>query len=405
MSNSTAGDPLLSFADRLTASLHDGTFVRLVLASPRQPQSDLQRILGRAVHIQGNLRLSLTERYPKRDVTRNLPLAEVDPWIRHILSASFRSALLCTVDRDWQFSATAKGKGRIVAHEPSCRELPSRAHDRKPADLLGAEAQPWLHALGITDPAGKVRPSMAHKHHQVRRYVEVLSHLVRDAGYAAGQTITVADMGCGKAYLTFAAWHLFRRLGIPAHVIGIEARPELVESNTAAARALGAEGLDFQAGTIREVVLPPLDALIALHACNTATDDALLRGIALGARLLLVAPCCHQQVRPQLKHPAPLRAALRHGILAERMAEWLTDALRALSLEWAGFDTKVFEFVPSEHTPKNLMISAVRHQSPFSTPAARQQILDLKAFFGLHEHALDQLLAPPDRHNPGPTLS
>jgi hypothetical protein len=247
---------------------------------------------------------------------------------------------------------------------------------------------------------------LSDKHRQISRYVEILSHLAKDCGWTAARAqpaegepvLVMADMGAGKGYLTFAAWHLFHRvLGLKMQMIGVEARADLVAKTNQAAKEIGAEGLRFLCGDIHSTELPPLDALFALHACDTATDDAILRGITLGARLIVVAPCCHKQVRPQLRHPPPLAPILGHGLLEERLSEWLTDGLRALFLEWAGYRTKVFEFVPSEHTPKNLMISAVREGPAFAAPAARSRIEELKAFFGIQKHALDPLL----RSGPG----
>jgi hypothetical protein len=200
-------------------------------------------------------------------------------------------------------------------------------------------------------------------------------------------------MGCGKGYLTFGLWHLFARFWkLPVRVLGVEVRPELVNSTNGLARRIRAEGLEFMAGTIESAALPKIDALIALHACDTATDDAIRRGIELGAKLIIVAPCCHKEVRPQLGRPTPLAPVLEHGLMAERMAEWSTDGLRALFLEWAGYQTKMIEFVSTEHTPKNLMIAAVRHAEPFSSKAARDQIDQFKGFFGIKHHSLDSLL-------------
>jgi hypothetical protein len=200
-------------------------------------------------------------------------------------------------------------------------------------------------------------------------------------------------MGCGKGYLTFGAWHLFRRVWKqPIHVLGVEARPELVASTNKLARQLQADGLEFVSGDIAAAKLPQVDALIALHACNTATDDAIRRGIELGAKLIVVAPCCHKELRPQLGGPEPLAPVLQHGVMEERMAEWLTDGLRALFLEWAGYRTKLMEFIASEHTPKNLMLAAIREREPFVDIAARKRIEDLKAWFGIQHHALDRLL-------------
>jgi len=210
--------------------------------------------------------------------------------------------------------------------------------------------------------------------------------------------LTLADMGCGKGYLTFGAWHLFRRIGKqPVRVIGVEARDDLVEVTNKLAGQIKADGLEFICGTIESAQLQRVDALIALHACNTATDDAIRRGIELGTQLIVVAPCCHKELRPQLGEPVPFAPVLRHGSMKERMAEWLTDGLRALFLEWAGYRTKVFEFVASEHTPKNLMIAAVRAGESFSDDSARKRIEDLKSFFGVQHHALDPLLAAAPR--------
>jgi hypothetical protein len=201
-------------------------------------------------------------------------------------------------------------------------------------------------------------------------------------------------MGCGKGYLTFGAWHLLcRRWRMPARVIGVETRPGLVKDINQLARKIDAPGLEFIAGDIASAQLPKVDALIALHACNTATDDALRRGIELGAKLIVVAPCCHKELRPQLGKPAPFAPVLEHGIMAERMAEWVTDGLRALFLEWAGYRTKIIEFVSSEHTPKNLMLAAIREGEPFTNETAREQIVELKKFLGIQHHALDGLIS------------
>jgi hypothetical protein len=175
-------------------------------------------------------------------------------------------------------------------------------------------------------------------------------------------------------------------------VIGVETRADLVATTNKLAQQIKAGGLEFVRGTIDSAQLPRVDALIALHACNTATDDAIRRGIELGAKLIVVAPCCHKEIRPQLGKPDPLASVLRHGLMEERMAEWTTDGLRALFLEWAGYRTKIMEFVASEHTPKNLMIAAVRERESFANVAVRKQIEDLKSFFAIERHALDPLL-------------
>lgn len=364
--------PAEQFAAHTATSLANGTFVRLVLSRPAASPTAPLKVFGRFVQLKTGPHLSLTTRYPTRDVTQNLPVARVTGWLREQLAGPFAAALLSTTQRDWQFSA---GKPRLVTHKPATTAAPSPAHDRAKSTLLDDSAHDWLAGLGV------LRPALADKRRQIERYLEILSHLAKDCPCA-----TIADMGCGKGYLTFALWHLFHRVWQqPVHIVGVEARPELVASANDLARQIQATGLEFVAGTIASVALPAVDALIALHACDTATDDAIRRGIAAGAKLIVVAPCCHKQVRPQLASPEPLAPVLKHGIMAERMAEWATDGLRALHLEAAGYRTKLFEFVASEHTPKNLMIAAIHT----GQPAGREQLDRFKQFFGIQHHALD----------------
>jgi len=197
-------------------------------------------------------------------------------------------------------------------------------------------------------------------------------------------------MGSGKGYLTFAVAAL---LGDRATVTGIEARPELVDLCNRIARESHVRNLSFVSGRIGETNAPsaenPLDVLIALHACDTATDDALAEGIAAGAALLVVAPCCQKEIRDQLAAPPVLADALRHGIFQERQAEFATDALRAQLLDWAGYKTKVFEFIATEHTAKNLLIVGQRARAagtPDGPQAAR--VRDFARFYGIHTHRL-----------------
>jgi SAM-dependent methyltransferase len=400
-----SGDnPRDEFVGHVTESLGDGSFVRLVLSRNIDTRDAPGKVIGRLVELKDGPRLSLTFRYPTRDTTKNLALNDVATWAKEQIGARFRSALLNTTRRDWQLFVDDSGAAKLVAHKPAHTEAPSRAHDRARRTILDNSARDWLYKLGVVNDRGTVRPAMAGKHAQINRYLEIFTHLARDCGWSererGNDRLTIADMGCGKGYLTFALWHLFARVWKrPVRVVGLEARGELVESANALARQIGAEGLEFGAGTIETAVLPQVDALIALHACDTATDDAIRRGIELGAKLIIVAPCCHKELRPQLATarrephpPTPLDAVIEYGIMAERMAEWATDGLRALFLEWAGYRAKMIEFVSTEHTPKNLMIAAVRDGRPFASEAARADIGQLKEFFGIKHHALDDLL-------------
>jgi len=224
--------------------------------------------------------------------------------------------------------------------------------------------------------------------------VELLTSLLPGHGADAGADamLSVVDMGCGKGYLTFAAYDSLQRAGRRCDVRGIETRPELVELCNRVARDNHFEQLRFEPGNIADIALEHADVLIALHACDTATDDAMAKGIAAGAKLILVSPCCHKELRPQLVPPPALAAALRHGIVLERHAEFVTDALRAALLEWAGYDTKVFEFIATEHTGKNLMIAATKRNDGARRESDAEQVRDLARLYGIRQQRLAQQL-------------
>ena len=245
----------------------------------------------------------------------------------------------------------------------------------------------------MTNERGEVRPAMGDKFRQINRFVEIVAGLLDSSPLAGREEVSVVDMGSGKGYLTFALYDYLNHVrGVRAAVTGVEARPELAGlCNDIAGRA-GFGALDFRTGYIQDYELPRTDVLIALHACDTATDDAIHKGVAAGASVIVTAPCCHKEVRPQMQAPTPLRGLLRHGILLEREAESVTDSLRALLLESAGYGVKVFEFVSTEHTRKNTMIAAVRRGPGADREAALAEFRTLKEFYGIREQRLERLL-------------
>jgi len=228
---------------------------------------------------------------------------------------------------------------------------------------------------------------------QIHRFVEVLGHCVDGSPLRDRNACRILDMGAGKGYLTFATAEFFRARGVQADVTGVEARADLVEATNRAAAETGYETLRFVRGTIGEAIVEGgIDLLIALHACDTATDDALARGIGAGASLILASPCCHKEVRKHWRPPEVLSDVLSHGILAEREAEIVTDGVRALLLEIHGYKTNVFEFISPEHTGKNLMISAEKRAAAPDPAPPRERLRALLDFYGIREQRLARLL-------------
>jgi SAM-dependent methyltransferase len=241
----------------------------------------------------------------------------------------------------------------------------------------------------VTDARQQVLPSMSRKWKQINKFLEVVRDAVTSADFAPGAEIRVVDFGAGKGYLTFAAHAYLRQtLGYDARVCGVELRPALVDFCNGVARGLDLAGLEFHAGDIARFQPERLDLLIALHACDTATDLALFQGVRLGARVLIAAPCCHKEVRPHIQVPDSLRPVLRHGIHLGQEADMVTDSLRALCLEACGYETKILEFVALEHTAKNKMILAVKRKAGGDTAKAAADVRALMAFYGIREQAL-----------------
>lgn len=387
----SAGDPVQAFLIRLDAVIRDGTFVRLTLGKPRGGDETLRKVQVRPVDLRQGGRLSFLWRHDRRDITRNLDADESLAEVGRLLGSQFGSAHLDAGGHALQLEFNRKGEPRLTGGRGS-KAAPDRSHDRAKQRLLPPSSACWLRELGVLSEQGGIREGMADKHRQIHRFVEILSHLARGlpVGAASKHPIAIADMGCGKGYLTFATHDYFNLVaGRPADVRGREQRPELVELGNRIASQCGVARLAFETGAIADFRPERLDVLIALHACDTATDDALARGVAAKATLLVVAPCCQKELRPQLD-PAPVLApALRHGIFRERQTEFVTDALRALLLDWAGYETKVFEFISTEHTARNTMIAATRRPDAGGrNAAAAPAIREFASFYGICRQSL-----------------
>jgi SAM-dependent methyltransferase len=365
--------------------------IRITLAGPRGADKSLRQITIRPVTIKEQILLSFVYRHETRDVTKNLIPEDAFPLIGDLMGGTFAHGYLQTpkgvTHLDYPGYRPARIRYEKLVDKAATSGQPG-AHDRTKQRQIEATV-PWLQALGITSANGTLFRGMEAKYRQIHRFVELLDHLLGDVKFTAAEPIHIVDMGCGKGYLTFATYEHFRRVhGGELRVFGIESRPELVEVTNRVAGQVGFPGLSFVAGTIAESPLEKTDVLIALHACDTATDDALAKGIAAGARLLMVAPCCHKQIRPQLVPPPVLAPGLRHGILLQREADFVTDALRAALLEWAGYDTQVMEFIAPEHTSKNLLITAVKRTARYDRDAAAERVRALAAFYGIREQQL-----------------
>lgn len=405
-----SGDAQIERFLRQVVQAHaQGTLLSLVLTNPHGGEPQLQRVITRPVMLKGEPQLSLVYRYQTKDITKNQPVGEALHTVRALLGRPFRNAHLHTPTEEVQLAISKKGKAtvRVGKAQPGSHPAPVQApqaageapagpaahsHNREKQRFLDL-SRPFLAELGVTDDRGQLIPAMSRKWKQINKFIEVFSHALAASPLADAKQIKVVDFGSGKGYLTFAIHDWLRHgRGIEAQVTGVELRDDLVTLCQRVIGRLGLQGMDYEQGDVRDYQPQGLNVMIALHACDVATDYAIHLGVRAGADIIMCSPCCHKQIRPQLLSPHPLRPILQHGIHLGQEAEMLTDGLRALLLDAAGYDTQVFEFISLEHTNKNKMILGVKRAEAVDPAPVLAQIREIKAFYGIQEHCLETLL-------------
>ena len=377
-------------------AVKNGTFVKLTLGNYRGDDDSLQKILVRPVETNKGNRILFQYRRKRNSNVANFDAEDAIVHVEKLLTEGFRSGHLFTTVKDLQLTI-GKRSAKIAPGRPSFSDPASTSHDREKTYLVDRNAY-YLKSLGITTDLGSIRSDARDKWKQINKFVEILTGLYESSDLKEKPILNVVDMGSGKGYLTFAAYDHLVRTGSDSdrarlQVTGVESRPYLVELCNQIARAGAYDGLNFVPSAIADFQADEIDILIALHACDTATDDALYQGIRGGASIIIAAPCCHHEIKAQMRSPELLAGILKHPVMHERTAETITDGLRSLLLEREGYKTKMFEFVSTEHTPKNNMLVATRSKQPTDSEKIQLQIDDLKREFGVGSQRLDSLLS------------
>ena len=338
--------------------------VRVVLSGRRRNMSvPFERIDIRPVSIKGGLSLQISQNDGRVTTTKNLEAKDFDA--KAYLEMGYANILVEHIGGALTIRITKKGEAQV--HEEKGLREQNLEHDRKKSRLLDA-SDPFLIEVGISDSEGRVKPTKADKYLQVEEFLRLLVPTLNsaiEAKHIAKPTtekpLVIADLGCGSAYLTFAVHQYLRSIEMPVHVIGIDIRPESLERNTEIAKKLKIDKtIEFKAEAIEQTSIDTCDVAIALHACDTATDDAIAWAVTGGAKLLLIAPCCQHDLQTQMNSvPEPWNLLTKHGLMKERLGDLMTDALRAQILKLLGYRTEVIEFIGGEHTPRNIMIRAL----------------------------------------------
>lgn len=400
-----SAEPLLRVLAKMRGHLLDPETLVKAVASGRQKgqQTRWKRVELRYVDLKAGRHLQVTAYDETQAHTSNHAVGdEARDAVDGLLDEPFANWHVETTTQSHQVRVTKKLEAMLHTTERAEEVEVDRGHDRDKERLL-AEDDPVFRAIGLTDAQGRLKPSRQAKYRQVEEFLRLLDASVTEA-MAKGQLRTptadeplrIVDLGCGNAYLTFAAQRFLTSVrGLPVVVTGVDVKEQSREHNSKVASDLGVDA-QFVVGSISGAQLDRApEVVLALHACDTATDEALARAVGWEAQLVLAAPCCHHDIAAQLRKaptPAPYAMLTRHGILRERLADTLTDGLRASLLRIEGYRVDVVQFVESQHTPRNTMLRAVRAGAPVKGGGVRKEYDDLVATWAIRPR-LAELLA------------
>lgn len=382
------------YFEYLDQMLVDGKFMKLTLSKKRDKASTLKNIFVTRLELKAGPHLSFTYRYNTNDTVKNFSYEEGINMLRQHVMEDFFYSDLFGVGVHWALMIFPHGKVNLKSTDQNELLKVDDNHNRQKKRYVPTQGHgSYMLDLGIFDRHMQPKNTSMDKFKQINRYVEILSPEI-SALPELGE-YHVWDMGSGKGYLTFALYdYMVNEMGKHTVMTGVEFREDLVNKCNQFSNRAKFVDLKFVQGNIQEVEMEKTNILIALHACDTATDDAIYRGIQQNSQLIVCAPCCHKQVRRDMGSDHEFGAITQHGILKERQAEIVTDSIRSLILEAWGYKTKVFEFISSEHTAKNVMIIGRKmHFSKEVFDQKMQQVEELKKQFGLTSHHLQTKLA------------
>ena len=379
------------FFEKLDSALKNNSFVKMTLSKPVVKNDELRNLYIKPILLKNNKMYQFTYRFERRDETKNFSASQMMEQVRSMVPDRFQNVSLFTISEDVTLLVSKKGKPTLMCKAVKEQREQDLSHDHEKQRLIDP-TKPWWFLLGLTSRDGKVLADMQHKFKQICKYVEIVDGVMRQTKF--DNEIHIADMGAGKGYLTFALYeYLTTHYDKKIVMEGVEIHPELVlKINDIIEKCKDTRPcvstIHFVQNSIEEYKPSNLDVLIALHACDTATDDAILKGIRNNAKLIICAPCCHKQVRREMEKSGKTDSITKYGIFLERQAVMITDAVRALVLEYCGYKTQVMEFIEIDNTPKNVLLVGRKSDKPVDKEAIASQIRALLDQYGIGEHYL-----------------
>ncbi|WP_075721842.1 class I SAM-dependent methyltransferase [Roseburia sp. 499] len=338
------------------------SLVQIIISNPRNREV-AGKIHLRPVLVKEELVFQASEYKEKKVYHKNLVREDA---IQQVLCWLEEYRQLEVVSQLGQATVLISKKGKITVKEkkaPACVKQIDLSHNRKKKYILDPEKKvEFLVDLGVQTKEGKIVHAKYDNFRQINRFLEFIEDILPEL--PKDREVTILDFGCGKSYLTFAMYHYLKELkGYPVRIIGLDLKADVIEHCNELAEKYGYEGLKFFVGDIAQYEgVDAVDMVVTLHACDTATDYALDKAIKWGAKVILSVPCCQHELNKQISNEL-LQPVLKYGLIKERMAALLTDALRAEILESKGYQVQILEFIDMEHTPKNILIRGVKKGS------------------------------------------
>lgn len=367
----------------LSTIVNEDSLIHVILSAPFDSKESL-KISIRPIVVKGRPVFQMTENRGQKALHRNLAKEECLLWLKDSLGA-FKQTFFYTATADYQLLSGKKGALTLLKKPPSKSVLAStQSHNRQKDYLLQeGEVIPFLVSLGVMNREGKVHAAKRDKFRQINRFLEMIDDVLADLDCT--KVLRIIDFGCGKAYLTFALYHYLRwTKGLRVHMTGLDLKSDVIRLCQDLALSLGyQDDLSFVQGDINSFETEEgVDMMVSLHACDTATDAALEKAVRWNSKVILCVPCCQHELFSQVRNE-DLRPLLKHGILKERFAALATDAARAQLLEVVGYHTQILEFIDMEHTPKNLLIRAVKRGVKGDPKQAWEAYVRLKLSLGI----------------------
>lgn len=357
--------------ERLADLFSGGELIRMIFSSKRKKSVEYNKVSIRPVEISGQVLFQAEYTFDKKVTHENLSCQAASALALQLIKEDFKQINAFTLAEDIQILASKPEKARIST-KPATKGMPSLEHN-KTKNYIIADGVPcdFLIRLGVMEESGKVIQKHYSKFRQINRYLEIVEDVF--PYLPTGRVLKIIDFGCGKAYLTFALYYYLRiRKNRDVQIIGLDLKKDVIRFCRKIAEDLHYDGLEFLMGDIADYRRDQADMVVTLHACDTATDYALINAVSWNTKVILSVPCCQHELFSQIENDLH-QPMLKYGILKDRLTEYLTDGLRGLKLEAAGYEVAMIEFTSLEHTARNIMIKAIKTGSPGSARAAKAQ--------------------------------